>query len=183
MKKVKVSGTICDKNGNPDYSFNGKIVLKLMEPARILRSKDYETGTCNIPVKITNGVETTVYYTLDVTYDTELIAAFETDVTGGRFEIVMTVPEKVLTFTGRDARLVAGAYDKSSETWCRRRVISHNHRTTGGGKREDMEPPRIEISRDNSRDEISVSITDDTALPLDAGSNVALLDGRRIRQS
>lgn len=43
-----------------------------------------------------------------------------------------------------------------------------------------MEPPRIEISYDNSRDEISVSITDDTALSLDAGSNVALLDGRRI---
>lgn len=179
-EKVKVSGTICDKNGNPDYSFNGKIVLKLMEPARMLRSKDYETGTCNIPVKITNGVETTVYYTLDVTYDTELIAAFETDVTGGRFEIVMTVPEKVLTFTGRDARLVAGAYDKSRKLGAGGESFLTITGQPAEGSERDMEPPRIEISYDNSRDEISVSITDDTALSLDAGPNVALLDGRRI---
>ncbi len=164
MKKVKVSGTICDKNGNPDYSFNGKIVLKLMEPARILRSKDYETGTCNIPVKITNGVETTVYYTLDVTYDTELIAAFETDVTGGRFEIVMTVPEKFSLSQGgmqdlwrepttSPGNLVPEASHFSQSPDNRRREAR------GHGTSSD----RNKLC-DNSRDEISVSITDDTAL-------------------
>ncbi len=178
-EKIRIEGYISDKNGNADNSFNGKVVLKLMEPALKLRSKDYETATGTTPVKVTmNGKDTTVYYTLDVTYDTNLITAIETDVKSGNFSVSMVIPKETTSFSGQDLKLHAGAFDKSK--WLGGAGASTISILTAPSEEGeiDIEAPAVNVTYDNSRRMVLVEASDDTSLPLSPASYAVMLDGR-----
>lgn len=178
-EKIRMEGYITDKNGNADNSFNGKVVLKLMEPALRLRSKDYETATCTTPVKVTmNGKDTTIYYTLDVTYDTNLITATETEVKSGKFSVSMVIPKETTSFSGQDLKLHAGTFDKSR--WLGGAGASTISILSAPSEEAeiDIEAPVVNVTYDNSRRMVMVDASDDTSLPLSPSSYAVMLDGR-----
>lgn len=176
---IKVKGTITDTKGIPDNSFNGKVVLKLMEPSKRLRSKDYITNTANTPVKITvDGQEQTVYYTLDVTYDTNLMAAVETETEGGVFNTEFVIPQNAGLFTGSNLKLHAGVFDKSRWLGGAGSKSFRVSDTPDPDTRIDMESPVLEARYDNGMQMISVTVDDDTAIPLASSGYKALLDGK-----
>lgn len=178
-EKIRMEGYITDKNGNADNSFNGKVVLKLMEPALKLRSKDYETATGTTPVKVTiNGKDTTIYYTLDVTYDTNLITATETEVKSGKFSVSMVIPKETTSFSGQALKLHAGAFDKSR--WLGGAGASAISILSAPSEEAeiDIEAPVVNVTYDNSRRMVMVDASDDTSLPLSPSSYAVMLDGR-----
>lgn len=180
-EKIKIEGTVTDKNGGTDNSFNGKAVLKLMEPSVVLRSKDYVTNTASTPVKETvNGEETTVYYTLDVTYDTSLMSALETEVTEGRFSAEIVIPENATTFVGQDLKLHAGVFDKSRWLGGAGAIMLNVSGSPSDESVTDMEAPSISAAYDNSRQMIAVTASDETALSLSPSSYEATLDGKPV---
>ncbi len=178
-EKIKAEGTIVDKSGKTDNSFNGKIVLKLMEPSMKLRSKDYVTGTSSKPVKINiNGKDTIVYYTLDVTYDTNLLSATETEVTNGKFSTDLVIPGKADKFKGKQLRLHGGAFDKSSWLGAAGSVGITVSDTPANEEIIDRESPTVELVYDNAGQAILVNAYDETALPLSPASYEVSVDGK-----
>ncbi len=178
-EKVRIEGSIVDKNGNADNTFNGKIVLKLMEPAMKLRSKDYvtATGTTPQPIKI-NGKDTIIYYTLDVTYDTSLITAIESDVKSGKFSVSMVIPKECAGFAGESMKLHAGVFDKSR--WLGgsgASMISIQDKPSEDAQ-IDIEAPVVNATYDNSRRMVIVEAVDDSALPLSPSAYMVMLDGK-----
>lgn len=178
-EKIIIDGSITDKNGNPDNSFNGKVVFKLMEPAITLRSKDYVTHTGTTPVKVTtNGETTTVYYTLDVTYDTNLITAAEADVESGKFSVSMVIPKETAAFTDQNLKLHAGVFDKSR--WLGGSGAATISITSAPSENTqiDIVAPVVNATYDNNRQIVIVEASDETSLPLSPSAYTVTLDGR-----
>lgn len=180
-QKITITGNITDRDGNPDVSFNGKVALKLMEPSIVLRSRDYETNTCNTPVKVTvDDQETTIYYTLDVTYDTNLLTAVETDVADGRFSAELVIPGEAMQFTGKKLRVVAGAFDDTTWLGAAGETFVTAGDTPDDAADIDTMSPTITLDYDNNRRVVAVLVTDDTALPLSSAAYDVTLDNRAV---
>lgn len=176
-ERIRIEGTVTDKNGNADNSFNGKVVLKLMEPAVKLRSKDYETGTCNKGETINNTV---VYYTLDVTYDSSLITALEAEVKSGKFSAVMVIPREASAFSGQNLKLHAGVFDKSRWLGGSGATEISIRDIPAEGAETDTEAPQLDLFYDNDRQCIVIQASDDTALPVSPSAYSAMLDGKHV---
>lgn len=178
-EKITIDGYITDKNGKADNSFNGKVVLKLMEPMIKLRSKDYVTDTCRIPVKVTiNGETTTVYYTLDVTYDTNLITAVEADVKAGKFSVTVVIPKETAAFSDQNLKLHAGAFDKSRWLGGSGSATISITNTPSEERLTDEMEPTINATYDNLRQMVIIEASDETSLPLSPYAYAVTIDGK-----
>lgn len=181
-QKIRVEGTVTDAKGETDNSFNGKIVLKLMEPSVTLRSKDYITNTGSTPDKTTvNGKDTTIYHTLDITYDTNILTALETEVKDGNFSTEILIPGAASAFSGKSLKLHAGVFDKSRWLGGAGSTIMKIGSAPSEGTDIDMSAPELTVVYDSSRQIISIKATDETALPLDAARYEATLDGKPVK--
>lgn len=179
-EKVSIGGNILNADGEVDSNFNGKVVLKLMEPAVTLRSRDYATGTCDTQVEGENGY---YYPVLDVPYEATIMTAVETEVKNGKFTAEIAIPATAADFSGETVKITAGAFDNSrwlggagSVSFC----ITNSPSSTA---HIDNEAPAIVLGYDSSRQIVSFDISDDTAVSLDPNQYIATIDGKRVEIS
>lgn len=104
---VTVTGYVCDKDGNPDTSYNGELVARFMEPIQTLVSQDLVTKQ---QYKDANGNPITV----TVVYGDSQVAMGAAEVVEGRFSVDLHVPANTAVFDGRIGRLHLGAFDPES---------------------------------------------------------------------
>lgn len=173
-EKIKIAGTVVNDNNETDTDFNGKIVLKLMEPAMTLRSRDYVSDTCNDPIE--SGGET-YYAVIDVPYESTLISAMEANVADGRFETEMIIPARTSDFIGQTVNIKAGVFDKSR--WLGGAGIYPVEMTDADeSKILDTDPPAVSFNFDNSRSILYVTIIDDESLSLTPSAYTLTIDGK-----
>lgn len=173
-EKVKIEGFVVNDNDEPDADFNGKIVLKLMEPATMLRSRDYVTDTCNTPIE---SGEETLFAVIDVPYESSLITALEATVSDGKFEAELMMPAQTGDFIGQTLNIKVGVFDKSC--WLGGagiypiEVVDPND-----SKIIDTNPPAVNFNFDNSRAMLAITLTDDEALSINVSSYSLTIDGK-----
>ncbi len=177
-QKVIISGEVQYKKSGSDASgidngFNGKAVLKLMQPPVVLRSKDYVTNTCN-----TEKNENGDYITLDVTYDAVRMVAVETEVKDGKFTAEIIIPASATDFTGDNLTLKAGAFDKSTWLGGAGEVTIQVGETEEVTDDMDTEAPVLDMFYDSSRQVVVLSAYDDNAMLLSASNHSAVLDAK-----
>lgn len=173
-EKVKIEGYVVNEAEEIDANFNGKIVLKLMEPATTLRSRDYVTNTCNTPIESNEEI---LYAVIDVPYDSSLITAMEATVSDGKFEAELMMPAQTADFLGQTLNVKAGVFDKSR--WLGGAGIYPIEMVDAkDSKTIDTNPPAVNFSFDNNRAMLTVTITDDNAISLDASSYTLAIDGK-----
>lgn len=103
---VDIEGFISDADGNCDTSFSGTAVLKLMEPLKTIRSADLcSTG---------DSSQADTVHDLDINYADSQLSTVSADVTAGRFNARIFIPQSAEAFDGSIGRLHVCAY--SNET-------------------------------------------------------------------
>lgn len=173
-EKIHLKGIVLDDSGKQDAGFNGKIVVKLMEPAVTLRSNDYETNTCRTLVKNDQG---SYYPTIDIPYESTLVSATEGEINGGEFDMEFTVPAAVSRFTGQTMRIKAGVFDKSR--WLGGAGSATISVTDNPAEETDKDTsaPMVNFSYDNTRSLLELNIVDDSALALSPAAYNVKIDG------
>lgn len=153
-EKFKMTGKVIMPDNTVDTKFNGKIVLRLNEPERLvpagaIESNEY-TGTLQ-------------YY-----YRDEQVAMGVADVVNGEFNIDVHVPASLSVLEGEKALLYFSAYDASTKTGagkCYTVPITAQPATTTEGN--DTQAPLIEDFTFNPEAcTISLAVSDNVALNL-----------------
>lgn len=171
-EKMNIEGKVTYRTtGKVDMNFNGKVVLKLMQPSRKIRSKDYITNTCNTKVG-------DVYYVLDVTYDSNILTAVEAEVSEGSFSVPLIVPSDVSDFNGETLRLNAGVFDKSRWLGGSGSAATTVSENCNPEAETDMDAPMLTLRYDSSCQTVIVSASDDNAMLMSADTYSANIDGR-----
>lgn len=160
-----VSGFVDDGSGKPDAGFNGKVVVKVMEPERRLVSSDYVTGS------IHKGD------TLIVKYGTTRLAAMEAEVSAGVFSLDITMPSRGTYFEGETLPVYAGVFDPA--TWFAGGGYSEMTVTEAGAPpgETDTECPRIDVRYDGARRALSVIACDNGGILLSGKDANVWIDG------
>lgn len=177
-QKVRIEGDVMYKAtattaASPDPKFNGKVVLKLMQPLKVLRSKDYVTNTCN-----TEKNDSGQYITLDVTYDTNLMTAVESEVKDGKFSAEIMIPADASDFAGDTLKLNVGVFDKSRWLGGAGAATFIVSDTSELEVETDMEAPVLDMAYDATRQAVVITASDDNAILLSAANHDAMLDGK-----
>lgn len=166
---IRIEGTVTKYDGSADTDFNGKVVIRLMQPSRILPSKDIETGTCNQ----SDGV------TLKVTYDAIEIATFETEAAGGKFVTNVVFPSSTTDFTGQECRIVAASFDRARWLGASGEHTIKITEQPQYGSVMDSEAPAISLTHDNGSRLIRVSVIDNIAVTQNPTAFELLIDGKK----
>ena len=136
-----------------DTEFNGTVVARLMEPAKIIRSTDICTGTNEKP--------------LDVRYADTQLSMSAADVVDGKFTVRLFVPAESRQFIGETAYIHAVTYDAPRKIGAGRRIECRFADTPEGSSSAEMDNEAPEIIRfeyDNDLRALNVEVTDNFAL-------------------
>lgn len=169
-EKIRIEGVVNYKGAEllPDENFNGKVVLKLMQPSVVLRSMDY----------VTDSKSSGEY--LDVTYDSERMTAVEGIIENGVFSVDMVIPSDASDFTGKEVRLTAGVFDTSRWLGGSGAVIMTVSESTSENAVIDMDAPTLNLTYDASRQVVIINGMDETAMYVSAAGYAAKLDGKPV---
>lgn len=171
-EKIIVKGTVTKDSGEKDTEFNGKIVLKLMEPAKTLPSHDYATHTWDAANQSSSSA------VLNVPYESTLITAIESDVSNGEFEVDFVLPASVREFTGQTLNIKAGIFDKSR--WLGGAgICSVTVKESENERNVDLSAPAVNCYYDNSRSLLQINILDDYAFSGDSSDLSLFIDDRK----
>lgn len=137
-----------------DNSFNGELVVRVMEPTVELRSPDLVTGTGSPD--------------LYVPYPDMQITMSVAKVVNGEFEVEVYLPETASSHAGRRMTLNFCAYDPSTYMGASvSKLCTVSAQTSGQGTDKDMTAPVIEsLDYDNEQRMLTLVASDDVALDL-----------------
>lgn len=170
-ERIVVKGKVMNE-GEHDMAFTGKAVVKIIEPGKVITSADYVEKYYDSSKKP---------ITLDITYDNNLIAAFETEIRNGEFSEEIVLPAAVANFAGESLPIRIAVFDKS--TW-----------TGGAGSAEltvaatpeskedtqfDCEAPVITANYDADSRRIGITVTDNAAIASGSSAMTVRLNGER----
>lgn len=149
-------------NDDTDTNFNGEVVARLMEPAKVvacahvISSNDKNAVIPDKPVKIT--------------YPDNQLAMSSAEVTNGEFHIKLFVPRDAAKFGDNLGRIYLSAYDPSSRLGAGGYVDVHFISQDPGNALVDYDvtPPAVEAFEYlPTKNAIRVRVTDDVALASD----------------
>ena len=153
--ELTVSGSILDDEGNIDESFNGKVTVKLAEPAETLLSEDLITAGSN------GGKE------LYVTYADRIATINGGDIKNGKFTVKIPTPAYFNRFKDKEAIVYVSGYDPAtskSAVSSKKVMITNNN---GSQPKEDLTAPVITDFRfDNRSNKIFLTVSDDNCVNL-----------------
>lgn len=170
--RMNVSGRVLDKSGATDAGYNGKAVLKFMQPSVTLRSADYVSGA---------GANKDH---LDVTYRTVPEFAVEIPVKEGVISGEIMIPVSVERFKNSALPLYVGAYDADKHLGAAGYMEVEVRDTAGiADDALDHTAPELEVEYLSSSRMLALRSHDDLALPAKSGGLVVRIGGREYEVS
>lgn len=150
-----ISGFVCDRNGDVDASYNGEVVIRLMEPFKTLASQNLASAE--------SGEETTE---LDIVYADTQTAMTVAEVKDGKFSARLFIPGSMKKHKDVIGRLHLAAFDPQT------RIVAGTmlplyYRANSSTTSEDKDKTAPVISRFEY-------IEADNALAIEVSDNLAL---------
>lgn len=175
-EKFSVKGFIADENDDLNSSFNGEVVIRLMEPAVMLQCQNLVTNqTKDSPL---------------IEYEENQSAMGVAEVKDGKFEISFHIPSSTVKFDGQGASLKIAAYDKTQRLGAGSTINAIYVKNPNETSSEDTDKtaPSIDlIEFDNESCSLDIKVSDNYALnlsdsPMSSGF-ILIIDGKENIQA
>lgn len=157
-RKLLISGSVLDVEGQLDNSFNGTAVIKIFEPEVKIQSPDFETAG-------TNESDT-----LTVKYSDYLATMGQTDVRNGKFRIEIPINHNLDRFNGKEAYAYMAAYDHSRRLGAGSRVaikyIAGNPEMDDPALKDTHSPAIDHLEYNPMTGNLDIMVSDDVSLDL-----------------
>ncbi|MDE5924440.1 MAG: hypothetical protein K2G75_03865, partial [Muribaculaceae bacterium] len=148
---------------SPDTDFNGEVVVRLMEPSKVL--------PCQHVIMSNDPSESVPSYPVDITYADSQLSMGAAEVVEGRFSLKLMVPSAASVFDGKSGVIQLGAYDPSTRMGAASNYGVTLHAAEPGTSvlDSDTTPPTVEVFEyDAEANVIRVKVADDVALAFDS---------------
>ena len=162
---AQIKGMVSLKDGTEDTRFNGKVVLKIMEPAVELCSADYVTN------EIQKGD------TLRIMYDTSLIKMYEGEVNNGRIELNVPVPSSLKSYAGKVLPVYVTCYDADRSYGAAGFLSLTVSENEISAEDKDTEAPVIECRYEIGGNRLIIAVSDNRALDTRGSGIKVKVDG------
>ncbi|MDE6330800.1 MAG: hypothetical protein K2L83_08865 [Muribaculaceae bacterium] len=161
---LEVSGYVKNyRLDRPDTNFNGEVVVRLMEPSKVL--------PCQHVIMSNDPSESVPSYPVDITYADSQLSMGAAEVVEGRFSLKIMVPSAASVFDGKSGVIQLGAYDPSARMGAASNYGVTLHAAEPGTSvlDSDTTPPTVEVFEyDAEANVIRVKVADDVALAFDS---------------